>query len=191
MGATYLFSVYNFQMSFDQIAKSLQSCLTLWDPIDGSLPGSPIPGILQARTWSGLPHPSPMHEREKWKWSRSVVSDLATLWTAAHQAPPSMGFSRQKYQSGVPLPSPKGYKLFIKTSRSQQCDSSLFLQPHLLTSISFIFKRLSWISPGPSPSVVWWNQDHCVLISHFLRWKSVFLTHPCPSCGASWTWQLS
>ena len=50
MGATYLFSVYNFQMSFDQIAKSLQSCLTLRDPIDGSLPGSPVPGVLQART---------------------------------------------------------------------------------------------------------------------------------------------
>ena len=52
--------------------KSLQSCPTLCDPIDGSPPGSPVPGILQART---LPFPSPMHESEKWKWSRSVVSD--------------------------------------------------------------------------------------------------------------------
>ena len=56
-------------------AKSLQSCLTLWDPIDGSPPGSPVPGILQARCCSGLPFPSPMHESEKWKWSHSVVSD--------------------------------------------------------------------------------------------------------------------
>ena len=56
-------------------AKSLQSCLTLCDPINGSPPGSPVPGILQARTLSGLPFPSPMHESEKWKWSRSVVSD--------------------------------------------------------------------------------------------------------------------
>ena len=56
-------------------AKSVQSCPTLCDPIDGSPPGSPVPGILQARHWSGLPFPSPMHEREKWKWSRSVVSD--------------------------------------------------------------------------------------------------------------------
>ena len=47
-----------------------------------------------------------MHESEKWKWSRSVVSDSATSWTAAHQAPPSMGFSRQEYWNGVPLPSP-------------------------------------------------------------------------------------
>ena len=46
-------------------ANSLQSCLTLCDPIDGSPPGSPTPGILQARTWSGLPFPSPMHESEK------------------------------------------------------------------------------------------------------------------------------
>ena len=56
-------------------AKSLQLCLTLCDPIDSSPPGSPIPGILQARTWSGLPFPFPMHESEKWKWSRSVMSD--------------------------------------------------------------------------------------------------------------------
>ena len=52
-------------------AKSLQSCPTLCDPIDSSPPGSPVPGILH---WSGLPVPSPMHESEKWKWSRSVVS---------------------------------------------------------------------------------------------------------------------
>ena len=56
-------------------AKSLQSCPTLWDPIDGSPPGSPVPGILQARTLEWLSFPSPMHEREKWKWSRSVVSN--------------------------------------------------------------------------------------------------------------------
>ena len=52
-----------------------QSCLTLCDPIDGSPPGSPVPGILQARLQSGLPFPSPVQESEKWKWSRSVVSD--------------------------------------------------------------------------------------------------------------------
>ena len=48
-------------------AKSLQSCPTLCDPIDGSPPGSPVPGILQAKHWSGLPFPSPMHESEKSK----------------------------------------------------------------------------------------------------------------------------
>ena len=64
-------------------AKLLQSWPTLCDPIDGSPPGSPIPGILQARTlewvaiehWSGFPFPSPMHESEKRKWSRAVVSN--------------------------------------------------------------------------------------------------------------------
>ena len=56
-------------------AKSLQSCPTLCDHIDGSPPGSPVPGILQARHWSGLPFPFLIHESEKWKWSRSVMSD--------------------------------------------------------------------------------------------------------------------
>ena len=56
-------------------AKSLQLCLTLCDPIDGSPPGSPIPGFSRQGQWSRLPFPSPMHESEKWKWSRSVVSD--------------------------------------------------------------------------------------------------------------------
>ena len=54
-------------------AKSLQSCPTLCDPIDGSPPGSPTPGILQARTLEWVPFPSPMHESEKWKGSRSVL----------------------------------------------------------------------------------------------------------------------
>ena len=56
-------------------AKSLQSCPTLCDPIEGSPPGSPVPGFSRQEHWSGLPFPSPMHESEKWKWSRSVVSD--------------------------------------------------------------------------------------------------------------------
>ena len=56
-------------------AKSFQSCPTLCDPIDGSPPGSSVPGIPRQEHWSGLPFPSPMHESEKWKWSCSVVSD--------------------------------------------------------------------------------------------------------------------
>ena len=54
----------------------------------------PSLGFSRQEHWSGLPLPSPMHESEKWKWSRSVVSDSATPWTAAYQAPPSLGFSR-------------------------------------------------------------------------------------------------
>ena len=56
-------------------AKSRQSCPTLCDPIDGSPPGSPVPGILQARTLEWVAMPSPMHESEKGKGSHSVVSD--------------------------------------------------------------------------------------------------------------------
>ena len=56
-------------------AKSLQSCPTLCDTIDGSPPGSPVLGFSRQQHWSGLPFPSPMHESEEWKWSRLVVSD--------------------------------------------------------------------------------------------------------------------
>ena len=56
-------------------AKSLQSCPTLCNAIDGSLPGSPSLGFSRQEHWSGLAFPSPMHESEKWKWSSSVVSD--------------------------------------------------------------------------------------------------------------------
>ena len=83
-------------------AKSLQSCPTLWDPIDGSPPGSPVPGILQARTLERVA----ISFSNAWKWkeklkSLSGVRLLAAPWTAANQVPPSMGFSRQEYWSGV------------------------------------------------------------------------------------------
>ena len=87
-------------------AKSLQSCPTLCDPVDGSPPGSLVPGILQPRTleWVAISFSN------AWKWkvkvkSLSRVWLLATPWTAA-QAPLPMRFSRQEYWSGVPLPSP-------------------------------------------------------------------------------------
>ena len=88
-------------------AKSLQLCLTLCDHRDGSPPGYPIPGILQARTleWVAISFSN------AWKWKVKVkllsrVRFLATSWTAAYQAPPSMGFSRQEYWSGLPFPPP-------------------------------------------------------------------------------------
>ena len=84
-------------------AKLLQSCPTLCDSIDGGPPGSPVPGILQARTleWVAISFSN------AWKWkvkmkSLSRVWLSATPWTAAYQVPPSMGFSRQEYWSGVP-----------------------------------------------------------------------------------------
>ena len=88
--------------------KSLHSCPTLCDSIDGSPPGSAVPGILQARTleWVAISFSN------TWKWkvrvkSLSRVWPSVTPWSAAYQAPLSIGFSRQEYWSGVPLPSPK------------------------------------------------------------------------------------
>ena len=96
-------------------AKSLQLCPTLCDPIDSSPPGSSVPGILQARTleWVAI------FFSNAWKWkvkgkSLSHVWLLATPWTVAYQAPPSMGFPRQEYWSGVPLPSPIYMLLYMK-----------------------------------------------------------------------------
>ena len=99
-------------------AKSLQSCQTLCDPIDDSPPGSLVPGILQARIleWVAISFSN------AWKWkvkvkSLSCVRLLATPWTAAYQAPPSMGFSRQKYWSGLPLPSPIQWTIIQQLKR--------------------------------------------------------------------------
>ena len=103
----YKYIYFFYVLASAAAAKLLQSCLTLCDPRDGNPPGSPIPGILQARTleWGAISFSN------AWKWkvkvkSLSGVRLLATPWTAAHQAPPSIGFSRQEYWSRVPMPSP-------------------------------------------------------------------------------------
>ena len=112
-------------------AKSLQSCPTLCDPKDGSRPGSPVPGILQARTleWVAISFSN------AWKWkvkvkSLSRVWLVATPWTAPHQAPLSMGFSRQEYWTGVPLPSPLGLSTNL----------------HFIIYISYHFQTPLWIT---------------------------------------------
>ena len=110
-----------------QCCQVFQSCPTLCDPVDGSPPGSAVPGILQARIleWVAISF------FDAWKWKGKVKSLsrvwlLATPWTAAYQAPPSMGFSRQEYWRGLPLPSPddsvdvgnliSGFSAFSKSS---------------------------------------------------------------------------
>ena len=105
-GILYHWATWKPLESLAAAAKLLQLCPTLCDPIDSSPPGSPVPGILQSRTleWVTISFSS------AWKWkvkvkSLSHVRLFATLWTAAYQAPPSMGFSRQEYWSGLPLPS--------------------------------------------------------------------------------------
>ena len=87
-------------------------CLPLCNPRDGSPSGCLMPGILQARMleWVAISFSN------AWEWKVKVkalsrVQLLATPWTAAHQVPLSMGFSRQDDWSGVPLPSPRGFRM--------------------------------------------------------------------------------
>ena len=138
-------------------AKSLQSCPTLCYPIDGSPPGSPIPGILQVRTleWVAISF------FNAWKWkvkvkSLSHVQLLGTPWTAAYQAPP-MGFSRQEYWSGLPLPSPweSGCHSISSTNRKIRLDkwtTDLVLKQHLWYDLLGSFLIMEWFE-GPRHEV--------------------------------------
>ena len=132
----HLFLAASGLYTISAAAKSFQ-CPTLCDPIDSSPPGSTVPGILQARTleWVAI------SLSKAWKWKVKVKSLsrawlLATPWTAAYQAPPSMGFSRQEYWRGVPLPSPSPLLNSLPSSR--------VLFP--LGSCLIVYKAL----PGPS-----------------------------------------
>ena len=155
-------------------------------------PGSPVPGILQARTleWVAISFSN------AWKWkvkakSLSHVRLLATPWTAAYQAPPSMGFSRQKYWSGVPSPSPP------QVNRSHKCqlqNSLLFTRFSLFTRIGgplshkpkvmhFEKERLAYSSTDHAHSlhstffvlVVVWCQSGC-MCAQSLSWVQLFAT---------------
>ena len=117
-------------------AKSLQSCPTLCDPIDSSPPGSPVPGILQARTldWVAISFSN------AWKWkgkgkSLRPVRLLATPWTAAYHSPPSMGFSRQEYWSVMPLPSLSAYYMLNLVLYIITLHLQFYLLPHELSSL--------------------------------------------------------
>ena len=155
---------YNFRhllFSLSAAAALLQSYLTLCDPIDDSPPGSPVPGILQARTleWVAISFSN------AWKWKGKVKSLSrgrlsATPWTAAYQAPPSMGFSRQESWSGVPLPSLSRVQLFV-TPWTAAC------QPSLSFTISqSLFKLISIESVMPS--------NHLILCRSLLPLPSIF-----------------
>ena len=141
-------------------AKSLQSCLTLCDPIDSSPPGSPVPGILQARTleWVAI------SSSNAWKWkvevkSLSCVRLLATPRTVAHQALPSLVFSRQEYWSGLPLPSTH------KMPAAAAAAKSLQLCPTLCDPIDSS-------SPGsPFPGILQARTLEWVAISFSNAWK--------------------
>ena len=149
-------------------AKSLQSCPTLCDPWDGSPPGSPIPGILQARTleWVAISFSN------AWKWkvkvkSFSHVRLFMTPWTAAYQAAPSMGFSRQEYWSGVPLPSPTQYLLLLlsRFSHVRLCATPETAAHQAPPSLGF--SRQEYWSGLPFPSPMHesekWKWSHSVV----------------------------
>ena len=131
-------------------AKSLQLCPTLCDPIDGVPPGSAVPGILQARTleWVAISFSN------AWKWkvkvkSLSHVRLLATPWTAAYQAPLSMGFSRQEYWSGVPLATKQQqYTLYLLILLSQDhsiWEQKLFCFIYFVLYLQYLVQCLAWI----------------------------------------------
>ena len=142
VGKRFIRNFCQLRKRLNTSAKSLQSFPTLCDPMDCSPPGSPIPGILQARAleWVAISFSS------AWKWkmkvkSLSCVRLLATPWTAAYQAPPSMGFSWQEYWSGVPLPSP-----IIPKKNGQRVwkDSSQNRKGKCLLNIGKEFQPHSW-----------------------------------------------
>ena len=158
--------VYGVRKCSAAAANSLQSCPTLRDPIDGSPPGSPVPGILQARTleWVAISFSN------AWKWkvkvkSLSHVRLFATPWTAAYQAPLSKGFSRQEENwSGVPLPSPSQYVRFVERLE-KECPGG---GSHLELGLFFAWKQEQMPSPGFGYlSVVPDEQGHLLLTSFF------------------------
>ena len=135
-------------------AKLLQSCLTLCDPVDGSPPGSSIPGILQAGTmeWVAISFSN------AWKWKVKVKSLgwvwlLGTTWTVAYQAPLSMGFSRQEYWSGSPLSSPTvGLRYMLSYLSCVWLFVTLWTVAHQVSSVHGILwaRVLEWDMCPPS-----------------------------------------
>ena len=124
-------------------AKSLQSCLTLCDPIDSTPPVSSVPRILQARTLELVA----ISFSNAWKWkvkvkSLSRVWLFETPWTVAYQAPLSMGFSRQEYWSGLPFPSP--YTCICKSKQLNPSNFSFHKFEILIFILEFTtFQNLS------------------------------------------------
>ena len=153
----------------------------------------PSLGFSRQEHWSGLPFPSPMHESEKWKWSRSVAQScltFATPWTAAYQAPLSKGFPRQEYWSGLPLPSPAHLGMQKPTLGSSLC----WLTPptcllNLLFPTLIIVSLILFICSLPPQSCLgtpprftqqkplisgFWP---CSTVSHTLTWILALYTH--------------
>ena len=155
-------------------AKLLQSCLTLCDPIDGSPPGSPR--ILQERTleWVAISFSN------AWKWkvkvkSLSHVQLVATPWTAAYQAPLSIGFSSQEYWSGLPFPSP-GESSRPRDRTQVSCTGGRRFQ-----CMKVKVKSLSHVRPSATP----WIAAHQAPLSMGFSRQEYWSGVPLPSPGES------
>ena len=154
-------------------AKSLHSCPTLCNPIDSSPPGSPVPGTLQARILEWKKKKNRILEwvaisfSNAWKWkvkvkSLSCVRLLVISWTAAYQAPPCMGFSRQEYWSGLPLPSPVHNSNNLQTVQmsiheeqpNKPCDVFTAQSKHLTTVLHTPGRNFNKITIPWKPSVL-------------------------------------
>ena len=143
------------------------------DPTDGSPPGSPVPGIFQARTleWVAISFSN------AWKWKAKVkslsrVRLLSTPRTAAYQAPPSMGFSRQEYWSGVPLPSPESCLRPVNFPHAILLVASVLLLPlqhlwyvnkPLLVIVNIVYPINIFVNGGPPEW--YWLKPRCYLVS--------------------------
>ena len=155
----------------------LQSCPTLCNPIDGSPPGSSDHGILQARTleWVAI------FSSNAWKWkvkvkSLSCVWLLGTPWTAAYQAPPSMGFSRQEYWSGMLLPSPflsLAYINLFSIKTSKYLAFNTYLMVVWIYFISWINCFYSFIFLQLCNRRRQWHPSPVLLPGKFHGWRSL------------------
>ena len=126
-------------------AKLLRLYPTLCNPIDGSPPGSPVPGILQTRTleWVAISFSN------EWKWkvkvkSLSCVRLLGTPWTAAYQAPPSMGFSRQEYWSGGAIVF-SGKVIYFTPTPQLLCDEFISKQSGASLTCFIFIHLIIWV----------------------------------------------
>ena len=153
-------------------AKSLQSRPTLCNPIDGSPSGSSVPGILQARTleWVAISFSNAWKRKVKVK-SLSRVRPSATPWTAAYQAPLSMGFSRQEYWSGVPLPSPINPASF---HQSKLLVSVIFRKLQIIFDKQNDVEYKSLLNVRFNVSSLIWKERWLTIIPGFLFFSIVF-----------------
>ena len=133
-------------------AKSLQSFPTLCDPIDGSPPGSL--GFSRQEHWSGLPFPSPMHESEKWKWSRSVMSDSVQ----PHRWQPTRlpGILQARTLEWVAISFSNVWKWKVKSESEVAQSCPVLYSPHGLQPTRLL---CPWDFPGRSTGVGF----HCLL----------------------------